>query len=35
MKKFTKMEGLGNDYVYMDATNQEIDNISDLALPSL
>jgi diaminopimelate epimerase len=31
MKKFTKMEGLGNDYVYMDATNQEIDNISDLA----
>ena len=33
MRKFTKMHGLGNDYVYMDCyTNgQEIENISDLA----
>lgn len=31
MKKFTKMHGLGNDYVYMDAICQEIDNESDLA----
>lgn len=32
-RKFTKMHGLGNDYVYMDCyTNkQEIENISDLA----
>lgn len=31
MKKFTKMHGLGNDYVYMDAINQQIDNESELA----
>lgn len=31
MIKFTKMEGLGNDYVYIDCTNQDIDNGSDLA----
>ena len=31
MKKFTKMHGLGNDYVYMDAINQQIDKESDLA----
>lgn len=31
MKKFTKMQGLGNDYVYMDAIHQQIDNESDLA----
>ena len=31
MLKFTKMEGLGNDYVYMDAINQNIQNISELA----
>lgn len=31
MKKFTKMHGLGNDYVYMDAIHQKIDNESDLA----
>lgn len=31
MKKFTKMHGLGNDYVYMDAIHQQIDNESDLA----
>ena len=24
MIKFTKMEGLGNDYVYMDAINQKL-----------
>ena len=32
-RKFTKMHGLGNDYVYMDCyTNgQEIENVSDLA----
>lgn len=31
MKKFTKMHGLGNDYVYIDAIHQEIDNKSSLA----
>lgn len=34
MIKFTKMEGLGNDYVYVDCTeksNEEIDYISKLA----
>ncbi len=31
MLKFTKMQGLGNDYVYMDAINQQIDNASELA----
>ena len=31
MKKFTKMHGLGNDYVYMDAIHQKIDNESSLA----
>ena len=31
MIKFTKMHGLGNDYVYMDAINQKIDNPSELA----
>ena len=31
MLKFTKMHGLGNDYVYMDAINQKIENRSDLA----
>lgn len=32
MIKFTKMHGLGNDYVYIDCTNgQEIENISTLA----
>ncbi|MCI8548634.1 MAG: diaminopimelate epimerase [Bacilli bacterium] len=29
--KFTKMQGLGNDYVYMDAIHQNIENESDLA----
>lgn len=31
MKKFTKMHGLGNDYVYMDAIHQNIENESSLA----
>lgn len=31
MKKFTKMHGLGNDYVYMDAIHQRIENKSSLA----
>ena len=31
MIKFTKMHGLGNDYVYMDAIHQNIENESDLA----
>lgn len=29
--KFTKMHGLGNDYVYMDAIHQNIENESSLA----
>lgn len=32
MLKFTKMQGLGNDYVYMDAINQEIGNEKELAI---
>ena len=28
MIKFTKMHGLGNDYVYIDAINQNIENES-------
>lgn len=32
MKKFTKMEGLGNDYIYMDFTaSEEPENIASLA----
>lgn len=31
MLKFTKMEGLGNDYVYVDAINQTIENPSKLS----
>ena len=31
MLKFTKMHGLGNDYVYMDAINQKIENRESLA----
>ena len=31
MLKFTKMHGLGNDYVYIDAINQKIENESSLA----
>ena len=29
MIKFTKMHGLGNDYVYIDAINQKIENESE------
>ena len=31
MLEFTKMHGLGNDYVYMNAINQKIENRSELA----
>lgn len=31
MIKFTKMEGLGNDYVYIDCTKQDIKQAGDLA----
>lgn len=31
MLQFTKMHGLGNDYVYMDSINQKIENRSELA----
>ena len=31
MLRFTKMHGLGNDYVYMDAINQKIEKRSELA----
>lgn len=31
MTKFTKMHGLGNDYVYIDATNKEIENEQKVA----
>lgn len=31
MIKFTKMHGLGNDYVYIDAINQNIENESEMA----
>lgn len=31
MLEFTKMQGLGNDYVYMDAIHQKIGNASHLA----
>ena len=36
MIKFTKMEGLGNDYVYIDCTKMdenEISHIASLAMP--
>lgn len=31
MLKFTKMEGLGNDYIYVDAINQHVSNPSNLS----
>lgn len=31
MIRFTKMQALGNDYVYIDAVNQELSNLSELA----
>ncbi len=30
--KFTKMQGIGNDYVYINCFNQQIDNPSELAV---
>lgn len=30
--KFTKMQGLGNDYVYVDCTKELLDNPSDIAV---
>ena len=29
--KFTKMQGLGNDYVYVDCTKEELATPSDIA----
>ena len=29
--KFTKMQAFGNDYVYIDAINQRVDNVNELA----
>ena len=29
--KFTKMQAYGNDYVYINAINQKLDNLSELA----
>ncbi|MHB8064825.1 MAG: diaminopimelate epimerase, partial [Ruminiclostridium sp.] len=29
--KFTKMQGLGNDYIYVDCTKKSIDNPSEVA----
>lgn len=31
MTKFTKMQAYGNDYVYIDAIHQEINNVNELA----
>lgn len=31
MLEFTKMEGLGNDYIYIDAINQKVKNIEKLS----
>ena len=31
MLKFTKMEGIGNDYVYIDNINQNVDNPNELS----
>ena len=31
MTKFTKMQAYGNDYVYIDAINQKINNVHELA----
>lgn len=31
MTKFTKMQAYGNDYVYIDAINQNINNVHELA----
>ena len=29
--KFTKMQAFGNDYVYIDAIHQHLDNLPELA----
>ena len=29
--KFTKMQGLGNDYVYVNCLNEQIENPSEMA----
>ena len=29
--RFTKMQAYGNDYVYIDAINQKLDNLTELA----
>lgn len=31
MMRFTKMQAYGNDYVYIDAINQKLDNLNELA----
>ena len=31
MLRFTKMEGIGNDYVYVDVINQTLENVSEVA----
>ena len=31
MLKFTKMEGLGNDYIYVDCTKNDLENAAELA----
>lgn len=31
MLRFTKMEGIGNDYVYVDVTNKALENASEVA----
>ena len=36
--RFTKMQAYGNDYVYIDAINQKLNNLNELAFcirPSL
>ena len=30
--KFTKMQGAGNDYVYVDCTQNELKNVSEVAV---
>ena len=30
--QFTKMEGLGNDYIYIDCFREKVENPEDLAI---
>ena len=30
--QFTKMQGLGNDYVYVDCTKKKLENASEVAV---